>query len=71
MDTAGRRLTGALVLTFMLFTALNACSQGQSNPRPQDDESVVIKPPGTPNEYLLAVGELEPPSVGSSSTKRS
>ncbi len=43
----------------MLFV-LSACSQEQGGTRPQDDEEVVIKPPGTPNEYLLAVGELEP-----------
>jgi hypothetical protein len=58
------RVTGRLAVSFLtslvLFAVLSACFQRQSNPRPQDDEPVVIKPPGTPNEYLLAVGELEP-----------
>ncbi len=60
MDRVTRRLVVSFLTSLVLFAVLSACSQGQSNTRPQDDEPVVIKPPGTPNEYLLAVGELEP-----------
>lgn len=50
-------LKSRALLALVLLLTLTACSQ---TPLPQGDQPVVIKPPGTDNEYLLAVGELEP-----------
>lgn len=60
MSRVPKRLVASFLASLVLFVMLNACSQGQTGTRPQDDEPVVIKPPSTDNEYLLAVGELEP-----------
>lgn len=58
MSKAPSQLARSLMLS--LLFVLSACSQEQGSTKPQDDEEVVIEPPGTPNEYLLAVSELEP-----------
>lgn len=59
MDKVSRRVLVLPLLLGLLLT-LGACSPEKVDAVPQKDEPVVIKPPGTPNEYLLAVGELEP-----------
>lgn len=43
-----------------LLMLLSACSREGAGSQFQDDRPVTIRPPGTANEYLLAVGELEP-----------
>ena len=57
IKTPYRVVSLTLFLTLLL---LGGCAQEQRATRPEDNTPVVIKPPGTPNEYLLAVGELEP-----------
>ena len=51
-----------VLITLALVLTVSACSGfGNQAGNPSQDESPVeIKPPGTPDEYLLAVGELEP-----------
>lgn len=60
MNPVCGRLGGAALLLLLVLATLSACSGRQTDPTLQDEAPVVIKPPGTPNEYLLAVGELEP-----------